>query len=39
MELSEMRKAARAEYEAKYTAETSYRQLMEIYGMANTHCD
>jgi glycosyltransferase involved in cell wall biosynthesis len=30
-ELARMRKEARAEYEAKYTAEENYRQLMSIY--------
>jgi glycosyltransferase involved in cell wall biosynthesis len=30
-ELARMRKEARAEYEAKYTAEENYRQLMAIY--------
>lgn len=30
-QLAVMRQAARAEYEAKYTAETNYRQLMDIY--------
>ncbi len=30
-ELAEMRREARAEFEAKYTAEKNYRQLMEIY--------
>ena len=29
-----MRRAARAEYEAKYTAEANYRQLMAIYQRA-----
>jgi glycosyltransferase involved in cell wall biosynthesis len=30
-EMQEMGRAARAEYEAKYTAERNYRLLMEIY--------
>ena len=30
-QLAAMRRAARAEYEAKYTAETNYQQLMNIY--------
>jgi glycosyltransferase involved in cell wall biosynthesis len=30
-ELPQMRQAARAEFEAKYTAEANYHQLMEIY--------
>jgi len=30
-ELSQMRQAARAEFEAKYTAEDNYKRLMEIY--------
>jgi glycosyltransferase involved in cell wall biosynthesis len=30
-ELARMRKEARAEYEAKYTAEENYRQLMAVY--------
>lgn len=30
-ELSQMRQEARAEFEAKYTAEDNYRRLMEIY--------
>lgn len=33
-ELAEMRKAARAEYEAKYTAERNYELLMQIYERA-----
>ena len=33
-ELAAMRRAARAEYEAKYTAEANYRQLMAIYKRA-----
>ena len=33
-ELARMRKEARAEYEAKYTAERNYRMLMEIYERA-----
>jgi len=33
-ELARMRKEARAEYEAKYTAERNYQLLMEIYGQA-----
>jgi len=32
--LDQMRKEARAEYEAKYTAERNYRMLMEIYARA-----
>jgi len=34
VELANMRKEARAEYEAKYTAERNYRMLMEIYERA-----
>ena len=33
-ELRRMRREARAEYEAKYTAERNYQLLMEIYGQA-----
>ena len=33
-ELSRMRREARAEFEAKYTAEHNYERLMEIYEMA-----
>lgn len=33
-ELAQMRKEARAEYEAKYTAERNYQMLMEIYERA-----
>ena len=33
-ELAAIRRAARAEYEAKYTAEANYRQLMAIYQRA-----
>jgi glycosyltransferase involved in cell wall biosynthesis len=33
-ELSRMRREARAEFEAKYTAEHNYEKLMEIYEMA-----
>ena len=33
-QLARMRKEARAEYEAKYTAERNYRMLMEIYERA-----
>ena len=33
-ELARMRREARAEYEAKYTAERNYRMLMEIYERA-----
>ena len=33
-ELMQMREAARAEFEAKYTAEKNYQQLMEIYAIA-----
>lgn len=33
-EMMEMGRAARAEYEAKYTAEENYRQLMNIYDRA-----
>ena len=32
--LARMRKEARAEYEAKYTAERNYQMLMEIYARA-----
>ncbi|MCU0565066.1 MAG: glycosyltransferase family 4 protein [Oculatellaceae cyanobacterium Prado106] len=32
--LAQMRKTARAEYEAKYTAQKNYRRLMEIYAQA-----
>ncbi|BAU44005.1 glycosyltransferase [Leptolyngbya sp. O-77] len=32
-ELARMRQEARAEFEAKYTADANYRQLMEIYAM------
>lgn len=32
-----MRKEARAEFEAKYTAEQNYRQLMEVYEKAALH--
>jgi hypothetical protein len=32
-----MREEARAEYEAKYTAERNYRALMEIYEFALAH--
>ncbi|MDX2230102.1 MAG: glycosyltransferase family 4 protein [Leptolyngbyaceae cyanobacterium bins.349] len=32
--LSQMRRQARAEFEAKYTASTNYQRLMEIYRMA-----
>lgn len=32
-ELAQMRKEARAEFEAKYTAEQNYRRLMEIYSL------
>jgi glycosyltransferase involved in cell wall biosynthesis len=34
--LFEMRQAARAEYEAKYTAAENYRRLMQIYAMLPT---
>ncbi|WP_460361807.1 glycosyltransferase family 4 protein [Thermus antranikianii] len=34
VELARMRREARAEYEAKYTAERNYQLLMEIYGQA-----
>lgn len=33
-ELAEMRREARAEYEAKYTAERNYEMLMDIYQLA-----
>jgi glycosyltransferase involved in cell wall biosynthesis len=33
-ELAAMRQAARAEFEAKYTADQNYRSLMKIYGLA-----
>lgn len=33
-QLAQMRLEARSEFEAKYTAENSYRQLMEIYALA-----
>lgn len=33
-ELARMRQEARAEYEAKYTAERNYQMLMEIYQQA-----
>jgi glycosyltransferase involved in cell wall biosynthesis len=33
-EMAAMGRAARAEYEAKYTAERNYEMLMEIYGKA-----
>ena len=33
-ELMQMRRAARAEFEAKYTAEENYRRMMEIYTLA-----
>ncbi len=33
-ELAQMGREARAEFEAKYTAEANYRQLMEIYQLA-----
>jgi len=36
-ELALMRKEARAEYEAKYTAERNYEMLMEIYERAISH--
>jgi hypothetical protein len=32
--LSAMRRAARLEFESKYTAELNYRQLMELYSRA-----
>ena len=32
-EVAQMRKEARAEFEAKYTAEENYRRLMEIYSL------
>jgi glycosyltransferase involved in cell wall biosynthesis len=35
-ELAGMRREARAEFEAKYTAEENYRRLMDIYGLAAT---
>ena len=36
-ELALMRKEARAEYEARYTAERNYEMLMEIYKKAGKH--
>lgn len=36
-ELARMRREARAEYEAKYTAERNYEMLMEIYQQAIEH--
>lgn len=36
-ELARMRREARAEYEAKYTAERNYRMLMGIYAQAIEH--
>lgn len=36
-ELAQMGREARAEFEAKYTAEANYRQLMEIYQLALGH--
>jgi len=36
-EMDAMGRAARAEYEAKYTAERNYRILMEIYGVVATN--
>lgn len=33
-EMAQMRRKARAEFEAKYTAEKNYRRLVEIYAMA-----
>jgi glycosyltransferase involved in cell wall biosynthesis len=33
-ELAQMRQAARAEFEAKYTADENYRRMMEIYTLA-----
>lgn len=33
-EIAEMSRAARAEYEAKYTPSKNYEMLMEIYGKA-----
>ena len=33
-EFTKMRRAARAEYEAKYTAEINYKMLMDIYERA-----
>lgn len=38
-ELEKMGRAARAEYEAKYTAERNYRLLMEIYNRAGNRED
>jgi glycosyltransferase involved in cell wall biosynthesis len=38
MELSQMGRAARAKYEADYTAEKNYSLLMEIYEQALTTC-
>jgi glycosyltransferase involved in cell wall biosynthesis len=35
-ELAEMGRAARSEFEAKYTAEDNYKQLMEIYKLAQS---
>ena len=37
VELERMRKEARSEYEAKYTAERNYDMLMEIYKKAEKH--
>lgn len=36
-ELRQMRQAARAEFEAKYTAADNYKRLMEIYHAVQTH--
>jgi len=38
-ELSRMRREARAEYEARYTAERNYQILMEIYERAISNKD
>jgi glycosyltransferase involved in cell wall biosynthesis len=35
-ELTQMRQAARAEFEAKYTAEANYQCLMKIYAVAGS---
>jgi len=37
-EMQEMGRAARAEYEFKYTAERNYRMLMDIYRKVTTRC-
>jgi len=38
-ELAQMRQEARAEFEAKYTAEENYRKLMQIYAKAQAAAD